>query len=182
MSRENIPAPVCMNCECYLCYQEHMPKKQNGVTMHLGERFCLGSKRARRFRRSDPKLHVPSWCPKRKSPCVLRVYGFKNRDEAAMHSCLCFALGKAVSPEARRYAVEYELTTSLTPKDFWEECCYSINDAELVGAEVSQYGIVEIDDGIMPVCFYKVDGEYQVLRFFDTGKARANELEREDTD
>ena len=42
--------------------------------MHMGERFCTGGKRARKFKRSDPKIYVPDWCPTRKKPCELRVY------------------------------------------------------------------------------------------------------------
>ena len=176
MARERIPTPVCANCGCYLRYLEDPPRKQNGVMMHMGDRFCLGGKRARRFRRSDPKIYVPSWCPKRKSPCELRVYRFKNRNEAALHSSLSLSLGRAISPEARRYAVEYDLTTTLTPKEFWNGCCHHKSDAELVGAAVHQYHIVEVDDGILPVCFYKVDGKYQILRGFDTETARKNDL------
>ena len=182
MGREKISKPVCTRCKSYLLYGESLPRKQNGVTMHAGERFCLGSKKARRFRRSDPKIHVPSWCPKRKAPCELRVYGFKNLDEAYMHHSLSLSLGHAIVPEARRYAVKYETTTNLTPADFWEECYYGKSDDELVGEYVRQYNIVEVDDGIKPVCFYKVDGEYEILHIFDTEKARKNKLVQEDTD
>ena len=45
---------------------ESLPIKKKGVTMHLGECFCVAGKRARKFKRSDPKIYVPDWCPKRK--------------------------------------------------------------------------------------------------------------------
>lgn len=182
MGREKINKPVCAICDCYLLYEESLPRKQNGVTMHAGERFCLGGKRGRRFRSSDPKIHVPSWCPKRKSPCELRVYGFKNQNEEDMHTWLSLSLGRAIIPEARRYAVEYELTTSLTPKEFWEECRYNRSDAELVGVTIPQYHIVEVYDGLKSVFFYKVDGEYQIVHVFDSEKARKNKLEQGDAD
>ncbi len=182
MGRGKISKPVCANCDCYLLYEESMPQRQCGLTMHPGERFCLGGKRGRRFRSSDPKIHVPSWCPKRKTPCELRVYGFKNQNEEDMHTWLSLSLGRAIIPEAGRYAVVHELTTSLTPKAFWEECRYNRGDAELVGVTVPQYHIVEVYDGIRSVFFYKVDGEYQIVRVFDSEKARQNKLEREDMD
>lgn len=57
---------TCYECEKHLRYMESSPAKQMGVTMHMGERFCTGGKRARKFKRNDPKIYVPSWCPKRK--------------------------------------------------------------------------------------------------------------------
>ena len=59
---------TCIGCECDLRYMENIPTKQMGIMMHLGERFCTGGKRTRKFRRSDPKIYVPDWCPKRKKP------------------------------------------------------------------------------------------------------------------
>ena len=176
MSRERIPTPVCANCNRYLRFLEDRPRKQHGVMMSPGERFCLGSKRVRRYRHSDPKIYVPSWCPRRKTPCELRVYAFKNQNEAAMHHFLSLALGHPISPMAGSYAVEHDLTTILTPKEFWNGCYHHKSDAELVGTVVHQYYIVEVDDGIQPVCFYKVDGKYQILYGFNTEKARKNLL------
>lgn len=56
---------TCYECEKHLRYMESSPAKQMGVTMHMGERFCTGDKRARKFKRNDPKIYVPSWCPER---------------------------------------------------------------------------------------------------------------------
>ena len=73
---------TCYECEKHLRYMESSPAKQMGVTMHMGERFCTGGKRARKFKRNDPKIYVPSWCPKRKivskflvqCSIIMRVY------------------------------------------------------------------------------------------------------------
>ena len=73
--------PTCADCPHNLQYMERLPIKKKGVTMHLGERFCVAGKRARKFKRSDPKTYVPSWCPRLKAPCELRIYGFKNQRE-----------------------------------------------------------------------------------------------------
>ena len=176
MPRETIPCPICAECRHYLRFSESLPKKQHGVMMRSGDRFCLGSKKARRFGKNDPKLYVPSWCPKRKTPCELRVYGFKNPGEAAMHSSLSLSLGSAISPEGRRYAVEFERTVNFTPREFWNDC-QSKSDTKLLGFPVLQYHVVEVDDGLRPVCFYKVDGGYRIARFFDTARARTNKME-----
>ena len=100
--------PTCADCPHNLQYMERLPIKKKGVTMHLGERFCVAGKRARKFKRSDPKTYVPSWCPRLKAPCELRIYGFKNQREWRMHRSMCAYLGEDTSPSAFRYAVRYE--------------------------------------------------------------------------
>ena len=170
---------TCCECEKHLRYMESDPIKQMGVTMHLGERFCTGGKRTRKFKRNDPNIYVPSWCPKRKTPCELRVYCFKNTDEWMMHNQLCYSLGKAISPEGRRYAVLYELHTDLTPQEFAKRCNKE-SDAETVGAAVHLHYVVEIDDGISPAFFYKTEHGYELAPLFDAAAARKNK--QEDTD
>ena len=113
---------TCYECEKHLRYMESSPAKQMGVTMHMGERFCTGGKRARKFKRNDPKIHVPSWCPKRKLPSELRVYCFKSTIDWMLHERLCYDLGKEISPEAHRYAVLYELHTPFSPMEFARRC------------------------------------------------------------
>ena len=81
---------TCYECEKHLRYMESSPAKQMGVTMHMGERFCTGDKRARKFKRNDPKIYVPSWCPKRKLPSELRVYCFKSTIDWMLHERLCY--------------------------------------------------------------------------------------------
>lgn len=171
--------PTCVECKSYLHYMENMPIKQKGVTMHFGERFCLGEKRARRFKRNDPKIYVPQWCPKRKTPCELRIYGFKNIDEWMMHDSLCYHTGKDILPEGRRYAVFYDLHTDLTPREF-ARCCNEKSDAETLHAAIHRYYVVEIDDGIKPTFFYKTGNGYQLLSRFDAEIAKKNI--REDLD
>lgn len=86
--------PNCSDCPHNLQYMERLPIKKKGITMHLGERFCVAGKRARKFKRSDPKTYVPSWCPRLKAPCELRIYGFKNQREWRMHRSMCAYLGE----------------------------------------------------------------------------------------
>lgn len=141
---------------------ESLPIKKKGVTMHLGERFCVAGKRARKFKRSDPKTYVPSWCPRLKAPCELRIYGFKNQREWRMHRSMRAYLGEDTSPSAFRYAVRYEGHTDLAPYEFFE-CCNEKSDDEILGAAVQHYDVVEIDDGIKPAFFYKTEHGYELL-------------------
>ena len=111
---------TCIGCECELQYTKSIPTKQMGVMMHMGERFCTGGKRARKFKRSDPKIYVPDWCPKRKKPCELRVYCFKNKNEWRLHEMLCHDLGMdhsmSCTPTLHRRNLPRSATMRLTPK------------------------------------------------------------------
>ena len=97
--------PTCADCPHNLQYMERLPIKKKGVTMHLGERFCIAGKRARKFKRSDPKTYVPSWCPRLKAPCELRIYGFKNQREWRMHRSMCAYLGEDTSYDIKNQAI-----------------------------------------------------------------------------
>lgn len=165
--------PTCADCPHNLQYMERLPIKKKGVTMHLGERFCVAGKRARKFKRSDPKTYVPSWCPRLKAPCELRIYGFKNQREWRMHRSMCAYLGEDTSPSAFRYAVRYEGHTDLAPYEFFE-CCNEKSDDEILGAAVQHYDVVEIDDGIKPAFFYKTEHGYELLFSFDAKTAKKN--------
>ena len=153
--------------------------KRNGVLMKPGERYCLGKKRAVRFSNQDPKKAVPAWCPKRKSPCELRIYGFKSTRDWLLHEMLCRDLKKDISPEAARYCVEQESFTEMTPKRFWDGLEEKLL-SELLPVTVLTHWVIEIDDGIKPVCFYKTDSGLKITSCFDTAKARANKKEDED--
>ena len=97
--------PTCADCPHNLQYMERLPIKKKGVTMHLGERFCVAGKRARKFKRSDPKTYVPSWCPRLKAPCELRIYGLKNQREWRMHRSMCAYLGEDTSYDIKNQAI-----------------------------------------------------------------------------
>ena len=174
--KNEVQLPTCLACPCHVLFVERYPIKQNGVLMKPGERYCLGKKKAVRFTAKDPKKYPPSWCPKRKSPCELRVYGFKSTQDWYLHDKLCRDLGKAISPQPSHYCVEHEGTTELTPRQFWEELEEHFI-SELLQVPVQTYWIVEIDDGLKPVCFYKTENGVEIVPFFDTAKARANRKE-----
>lgn len=176
MGKAKILAPKCNDCEHRFYYSGNFPQRRNGVMMHFGETFCLRTKKARRFRRGDPKIHIPDWCPKQKNPHELRIYSFKNLNERMLHDMLCHSLGQELAPEARRYAVEQELTTDLSAAEFWKRCDLE-PCGDLLQVTVYRHQVVEIDDGIKPVCFYRTERGYEYAPYFNTATARENKKE-----
>ena len=178
--REALRKPVCSSCPHNLHYSDAVPKRAMGVMLHMGERFCTGGKKPRRFKRVDPKIYVPSWCPKRKSPCELRVYGFKSIRDEWLHSDLCRSIGKPLPPEEHRYALIYEGRTDLSPRDFWERCGI-MPDPEngILENPVQKYQVLEIDDGLKPVFFYRTERGFKLHYSFNTEIVRENKLEED---
>ena len=175
---EKLRLPTCMGCDGHLFYSERYAKKQNGVLMKPGERYCVYGKRARRFAKSDPKNYPPSWCPKRKTPSEVRVYGFKSSCDWILHERLCSDLHKEILPEAHRYAVEYELSADLTPKQFWD----AVQEEPLssvLPVSVLTHWVIEIDDGLYPTFFYKTSKGFQIVGFFNAAVARRESMEAE---
>ena len=143
--------------------------------MHLGERFCTGGKKARRFKRGDPKIYVPDWCPKRKTPCELRVYTFKNANAWWLHTMLERDLGR-FTPDGVRYAIVQKLTTELSPREFWKRLESEFYQ-DILDVHLEPYSVLEIDDGLKPAFFYYVDGGFTLLYAFNAEAARKNKKE-----
>lgn len=174
--KRTLRQPSCTGCPHNLHYGDAVPKKQFGVMMHCGEHFCTGSKRARRFKRSDPKIAVPQWCPKRKSPCDLRVYSLKSTQAWQMH---CFLSDDPDDPlyiSEYRYALASSSKIVLTPQEFWKRQ-QSEPAADLLEAAVPLYSVVEIDDGLAPAFFYKTVDGFKIVPYFNAKKARVNRME-----
>lgn len=47
--------PTCYNCPHRVHYGGDVPMKKYGVMMRLGDVFCVFGKKARRFKKSDPR-------------------------------------------------------------------------------------------------------------------------------
>lgn len=174
--RDKLYQPVCSGCPHDLSYVDFIPQKNFGVMMHCGEHYCTGGKRARRFKRGDPKNRVPAWCPKRKTPCELRVYALKSLDDWYLHDLLSEGLGEILSPAASRYAPRFEGATELTPQEFWKRCDQE-PAAGLLPVSMQLYEVLEIDDGLKPAFFYRDKADLRLVRSFDTGRARKNTME-----
>ena len=174
--RDGPRKPVCGGCPHNLHYSDPIPQRAMGVMMHLGERFCIGGKRARRFKRSDPKIHVPNWCPRRKYPCELRVYMFKSTSSWWLHMSLEKDLGRVLPPEGHNYALVESLSTELSPREFWKRL-ESESYLDLLDVTLEPYGVLEIDDGLKPAFFYYMDGGFTLTPLFNAEMARQNKKE-----
>lgn len=168
--------PSCTGCPHDLYFGEAIPKKQFGVMMHCGEHFCTGGKKARRFKRSDPKIAVPQWCPKRKSPCELRVYALKSIQDWHLHRLLPPDPDDPICISERRYALASSSKIELTPQEFWKRC-QNEPWTDLLDVDTPLYSVVEIDDGLAPAFFYRTMGGLSVAPHFNTEKARTNRME-----
>lgn len=165
--------PLCSDCPCSLYYEDPIPKRQFNVMMRMGEHYCIGGKQAKRFKKSDPKIYIPSWCPKRKNPCELRVYGFKTEEDKLMHMLLCYSVGQAISPSESRYTLEHSSHTKLSPSEFWKQC--DLEPVEnLIPVKVGLYQVLEIDDGLQPAFFYQTEQGLQYLSSFKSDAIRKN--------
>lgn len=164
--------PTCYNCPHRVHYGGDVPMKKYGVMMRLGDVFCVFGKKARRFKRSDPKLKVPQWGPRRLPLRKLRIYDFQDAGARLLHERLCWDLGKDLAPGGYQYAVTHEADTDLTAEEFLERSRYE-TDAELLGGmTVARYQVVEIDDGLLPAFFYKAEKGWRYEPYFDASSAQ----------
>ena len=172
--------PLCPLCEAHYHYEGHAPMIMYGTMMNPYECYCIAGKRARQFRSTDPKRKPPLWCPKRKNPCELRIYGFISENERLMHSFLAREDDDTMFPAERRYGLRYEGTIPLTPREFWHR--WNCGDGEIaLPVQVRRYEVVEIDDGLNPVCFYNSQSGYRIDPLFKTSDARTRTAYQEES-
>ena len=125
-------------------------------------RYCNGFKRRKpkRFCRSAPMYKAPKWCPRRISPPICRVHGFK--DERSEHMDLLWRAEynsgqvETVSPSPFHYAPRTEIPLTMTARQFFD-ATQEGPLSDVLPEEVSDGEIIEIDDGLQPYYFYKLD-------------------------
>lgn len=101
------------------------------------------------------------WCPRRITPPVCRIHGFKDKRSEYMdflsRSEYYTGRTKIISPPAFHYKLRTEIQLGLTAKQFFD----AVQKEPLSGIlpeEVSNGEIIEIDDGLKPFpCWY---GDY----------------------
>ena len=151
----------CAECPQYLQFREKEPRRQHGTTMRPGCRYCLAwKKRARLFKKKDPKIYVPRWCPRRISPPILRVYG--QREDALHYHSVYTGGRKTMWPNAEGYALRFQGRAVYTGRDFYSiihnrEQEHRVNAQEIseeLGAPVSRYDVIEFDDGVKPMFYW----------------------------
>ena len=146
------PVPGCREC----------PHHQQVGSILNETRYCAGFKRRkpRRFSRSDPASKAPRWCPRRISPPVCRVHGFK--DERSEHMDLMWRTEynagrvKDISPAPFHYVPRTEIPLGMTARQFFE-ASQDVPLRNVLPEEVCDGEIIEIDDGLQPYYFYVLD-------------------------
>lgn len=146
---QSFPIPGCSDCPHY--------QVVGGLT-----RYCDGFKRrkAKRFKSSDPKFKAPKWCPRRLSPPVCRIYGFKDEcsEYIELINRMDYHLGrtKIISPSAFHCKPRIELRLGMTVKQFYE-ATQEEPLCDILPEKVDSGEIIEIDDGLQPYYFYLLD-------------------------
>lgn len=172
----DIRIPTCMDCPSRLEFEERTSRILNGTRLQPFEKYCTATRRPKQIRKSGLMKKPPSWCPKLKDPCGLRVYGFASEEEKQMHYFHISMFGESNTPAESRYVLRYEGTIPLTPREFWRRCNTYGADLQLpIGVELRE--IVEIDDGLKPVCFYHTPRGYQQAPLFRPERVRKMEKE-----
>ena len=153
MSRKyTFPVPGCREC----------PHHQRVGSLCCETRYCNGFKRRKpkRFGRSDPVFKAPKWCPRRITPPICRVHGFKDERSAYMDLLWRaeYHAGRleTVSPSPFHYAPRTEIPLGMTARQFFD-ATQEGPLADILPEKVSDGEIIEIDDGLRPYYFYKLD-------------------------
>lgn len=173
MAREKILRFCCRDCPDCFTYEESVPKKVPGAFLKFGGRYCRGGKKTREFKRRDPKVYPPSWCPRLKSPAEYRVYAYKDTDAWYIHHMMRLQ-GLSDKPRGPEFAVRTEGHTPLSASDFWKEV-ESKYASEVLGVPVYGDEVIEIDDGLRSRFFHVIENkDVEVLTYFQHEKAREN--------
>ncbi len=163
MPKITIRQPSCFDCDKHFVYQDRYPKRQYGITMRKGERFCLAEKKARCFKSKDAKTRVPVWCPKKIFPRIVRVYGFKD----FLNEMLCIKLSEEMGsyiPTAHNYRLRTSGTTDLSASEYYEAGIFQDSLTPLPRE------LVEIDDGVSSAFFFRDGDSLKYLPFFNKTK------------
>ena len=136
--------PSCLNCQYQLVMGDSVSET----------RYCTGfqKKKPRRFRKSDPRIKPPKWCPQRLSPPVCRIYGFADKNSELMEFMLRNDLGY-IHPSPHHYKLRMEVPLGMTAKEFFAETEKTYLENILPPEVQVKVGEI-IDDGFRPYCFY----------------------------
>lgn len=152
-----------------------MPRKVPGAFLGFGTAYCKAGKKIRAFKRKDPKVYPPSWCPKLKAPAEYRVYAYKDTNTWYLRQ-FSRMMGGTYSPIDFDYAVRADGHTELTACNFLENT-ESQSPSDVLGVCVQEGEVVEIDDGLKPYFFHTTDSGVEVLGFFRRDIAMKNHYE-----
>jgi len=166
------PKPYCPGC----------PYHETEGTGLVQTRYCNGfpkKRKARRFRKSDPKYKPPKWCPRLISPPACRVYGFADEEREFLDWRLNrrdYRAGACIVASASRYRLRCEMTLGLTARQFYDAAQKESMENLFfdVGVDLEYGEVIEIDDGLNPYYFYYLNyGKVIPLTLFDRSQVQA---------
>lgn len=64
----------CSRCPHRLTYLKGEPRQEGYIVLQFGQQYCTAGKKYRMFKKKDPKIYPPNWCPKLKKPCEFPIY------------------------------------------------------------------------------------------------------------
>ena len=124
--------------------------------------YCIGKgqKNARRLKKKDRGAFPPDWCPRHLEPPKLRIYTPAGRKHAVDRfdrhtwyspnpSSLQYTLRMEMDSPVSAYNLYQSVMGLLEWRSVWLE-----DFRELVGTEVQDEDVLEVDDGIRPTFFY----------------------------
>jgi len=152
---KTISRSKCSDCEFYYIHGTAEPLKKQGIMMTYNQRYCLFGKNATRFSHSDPKRIIPAWCSRQLRPPMLRIYKFKNMQSHLFH--VTFNMN---FPSAHRYKLCYETQCSMTLEELTKQISTGFD-----GRVLSLYEVIEFDDGIRQMFFYKMETGLKPVAF-----------------
>lgn len=122
--------------------------------------FCMkaGGKKGKRFRKKDLKRRPPEWCPRRLSPSVCRIYGFKDDLQESMERESWLSIDPKKQdwyfPKSYRYQFRCEMPLGMSAAQFYAAVQEDSIESVLNGLELKSGELIEIDDGLRSYYFY----------------------------
>ena len=64
MGTKGIQRFHCSRCPHRLTYLKGEPRQEGYIVLQFGQQYCTAGKKYRMFKKKDPKIYPPNWCPK----------------------------------------------------------------------------------------------------------------------
>ena len=171
MNPEALKSAYCTDCPAYYLHTSHTPEDRNGITVRYGDRICYGGKQPFIFTAWDPKKLIPCWCPRLKSPPILRVHEFISESDRMAQ------MAAINNISAHHYRLKAEVEALFSVKEFWARRNVPLN-TEILPMPVDLGWIVEFDNGVRPLCFIRKVLGFRFVNGFKPELARAAQLEQ----
>lgn len=171
-----ISRPSCSQCKNNMFYSNAIPQRHKNAMLNSGDYYCDAGKKIVKFKKREVGNTVPTWCPIRKNPAILRIYSYVDSGFNIFINSLLNDSGSPTSPSEQDYIMRYEGTTNIFAIDFIQ---YTAEEPleDLLGTKVLGNDVIEIDDGLVPYCFHILPGGTFVKAIsFNGEKVRNNKF------